>query len=90
MELTGAQVTMVERCSATTAPGAARRERGDATASLSRFMDKVPSDATVAGDCHLANNAIAEQAGKRPSHPLQVLARAYGIGVDAEPTGEGR
>jgi Fe-S oxidoreductase len=45
------------------------------------LMEKVQeSDAQlIAGDCHLANNAIAEQAGKKPSHPLQVLARAYGI-----------
>ena len=33
----------------------------------------------VAGDCHLANTAIAEQTGAMPMHPLQVLARAYGI-----------
>ena len=33
----------------------------------------------VAGDCHLANGAIVEQTGRRPLHPLQVLARAYGI-----------
>jgi hypothetical protein len=33
----------------------------------------------VAGDCHLSNTAITEATGKRPVHPLQVLARAYGI-----------
>jgi Fe-S oxidoreductase len=33
----------------------------------------------IAGDCHLANTAITEQTGKSPSHPLQLLARAYGI-----------
>ena len=33
----------------------------------------------VAGDCHLANTAIDEDTGKVPSHPIQVLARAYGI-----------
>ena len=32
----------------------------------------------IAGDCHLANTAITEQTGKSPSHPLQLLARAYG------------
>ena len=41
-------------------------------------MDAVSrSDAElVAGDCHLANGAIAEDAGKVPLHPMQVLARA--------------
>jgi glycerol-3-phosphate dehydrogenase subunit C len=33
----------------------------------------------VAGDCHLANTAIDEATGKRPVHPVQVLARAYGL-----------
>jgi glycerol-3-phosphate dehydrogenase subunit C len=33
----------------------------------------------VAGDCQLANVAIDESTGKRPVHPLQVLARAYGV-----------
>jgi glycerol-3-phosphate dehydrogenase subunit C len=33
----------------------------------------------IAGDCHLANTAIAEQTGRQPMHPLQLLARAYGI-----------
>ena len=33
----------------------------------------------VAGDCNLANTAIAEQTGEDPQHPLQVVARAYGI-----------
>ena len=37
----------------------------------------------VAGDCHLANTAITEGAGKQPVHPLQVLARAYGIQEDS-------
>ena len=33
----------------------------------------------VAGDCHLANTAIVEQTGRTAQHPLQVMARAYGI-----------
>ena len=33
----------------------------------------------VAGDCHLANTAIMEQTGGAARHPLQVIARAYGI-----------
>ena len=33
----------------------------------------------VAGDCHLANTAITEQTGETPLHPLQVIAKAYGI-----------
>jgi hypothetical protein len=36
-------------------------------------------NALVVGDCHLANTAMVEQSGQVPQHPLQVLARAYGI-----------
>jgi hypothetical protein len=36
-------------------------------------------DAVVAGDCHLANTAIVEQTGRTTRHPLQILARAYGL-----------
>ena len=93
MELTGAKVTMVERCSAIDGTWGLRAENVEMATRIAKpLMDKVrESDAQlVAGDCHLANHAIAEQAGKRPSHPLQVLARAYGIGDDAEPMGEGR
>lgn len=38
----------------------------------------------VMGDCHLANTAIDEATTRRPDHPMQVLARAYGI--TEEPT----
>ena len=33
----------------------------------------------MAGDCHLANTAITELTGRIPQHPLQIVARAYGI-----------
>jgi len=38
----------------------------------------------VAGDCHLANTAINEQTGEEPLHPLQLIARAYGIPEEGE------
>jgi hypothetical protein len=37
----------------------------------------------VAGDCHLANNAMIEETGKTPLHPFEVIARAYGIDLEA-------
>jgi Fe-S oxidoreductase len=46
-----------------------------------KLADKLESAGSelVAGDCHLANTAINEQTGKPAQHPLQVVARAYGI-----------
>ena len=60
--------------------GPARREPELARRVAKPLMEKIrESDAQlVAGDCQLANVAIEEGSGKRPVHPLQVLARAYG------------
>jgi hypothetical protein len=38
----------------------------------------------VAGDCHLANGVITEQTGRVPLHPIQVIARAYGIPPESD------
>jgi len=82
MELTGAKVTMVERCSAIDGTWGLRAENTEMARRVAKpLMDKVreSSDDLIAGDCHLSNNAIKEQAGKTPVHPIQVVARAYGI-----------
>jgi glycerol-3-phosphate dehydrogenase subunit C len=87
MQLTGAKVTVVERCSAIDGTWGLRAENIELAQRVAKpLMTKVrESDAQlVAGDCQLANVAITESTGKRPVHPLQVLARAYGI-EDAQP-----
>ncbi len=81
MQLTGAKVQMVERCSAIDGTWGLRAENVEMAQRVAKpLMEKVrESDAElVAGDCQLANVAIEEGSGKRPVHPLQVLARAYG------------
>jgi glycerol-3-phosphate dehydrogenase subunit C len=82
MQLTGAKVQMVERCAAIDGTWGLRAENIELAKRVSKpLMDRVrDSEAQlVAGDCQLANVAIHEEAGKRPLHPLQVVARAYGI-----------
>jgi Fe-S oxidoreductase len=82
MELTGATVTMVERCAAIDGTWGLRAENLEMAKRVAKpLMDKVreSTDDLVAGDCHLANTAIEEDTGKAPSHPMQVVARAYGI-----------
>jgi hypothetical protein len=37
----------------------------------------------VAGDCHLANGVIIEETGRTPVHPIQMIARAYGIAPES-------
>ena len=85
MQLTGAKVQMVERCSAIDGTWGLRAENQELARRVAKpLMEKIrESDAQlVAGDCQLANVAIEEGSGKRPVHPLQVLARAYGLEED--------
>jgi glycerol-3-phosphate dehydrogenase subunit C len=82
MALTGATVTILERCSAIDGTWGLRAENADKARAIAKpLMEKVrESDADlIAGDCQLSNTAITEGAGKQPVHPLQVLARAYGL-----------
>lgn len=82
MELTGAKVEMIERCSAIDGTWGLRAENVEMARAVAKpLMEKIArSDADlIAGDCNLSNNAIVEATGKQPRHPLQVLARAYGI-----------
>ncbi|MFN8036669.1 MAG: heterodisulfide reductase-related iron-sulfur binding cluster [Acidimicrobiia bacterium] len=85
MELTGAKVTMIERCSAIDGTWGLRAENVEMAKKIAEpLIERVSeSDAQlVTGDCHLANTSIHEGSGKVPVHPLQVLARAYGIEDD--------
>ncbi|MHB8670105.1 MAG: heterodisulfide reductase-related iron-sulfur binding cluster [Acidimicrobiales bacterium] len=90
MKLTGAEVTVVDRCSGIDGTWGYRRENYELARKVARPLVEAvrqqSEDAAaagrrhvVAGDCHLANGAIAEETGARPVHPIQVLARAYGI-----------
>jgi hypothetical protein len=53
---------------------------------MARAIERAAGDA-VAGDCHLANGGIVQETGRRPVHPVSLLARAYGIASD-EPADE--
>jgi glycerol-3-phosphate dehydrogenase subunit C len=85
MGLTGAKVQMVERCAAIDGTWGLRAENIEMAKRVAKpLMERVrDSDAQlVVGDCQLANVAIREDAGKDPIHPMQVMARAYGIEED--------
>jgi glycerol-3-phosphate dehydrogenase subunit C len=80
LRLTGARVDAVRRCSGTDGSWGLQvaNEALAMAASLAERIESSDGD-LVAGDCHLANTAITEQTGRAVYHPLQVLARAYGI-----------
>lgn len=82
MALTGAKVQIVERCSAIDGTWGLRAENVEMAKKIAKpLMEQIGrSEAQlVAGDCHLSNAAIREDTGKAVVHPLQVLARAYGL-----------
>jgi glycerol-3-phosphate dehydrogenase subunit C len=82
MKLTGAQVTPIAKCSGIDGTWGYRKENYELSRKVARpLKDAIEkADATVVtGDCHLANGAIRQETGVRPQHPIQLLARAYGI-----------
>jgi Fe-S oxidoreductase len=85
MALTGANVEMIERCAAIDGTWGLRAENVEMAHQIAKPLMERISDAEtqlVAGDCHLANTAIREATQKVPVHPVQVLARAYGLEDD--------
>jgi Fe-S oxidoreductase len=82
MKLTGAKVTAVQNCSGIDGTWGLRSENYElarkVAAPLMAALEKADAE-VVAGDCHLANGAIFEETGREPMHPLQLLARAYGL-----------
>ena len=82
IKLTGAKVKLVQQCSGIDGMWGLRAENTDICIPIAEKLgDEIrrAGGDVVAGDCHLANTAIAEQTGEAPLHPLQLIARAYGI-----------
>ncbi len=85
MRLTGARIKLVQQCSGIDGMWGLRAENAELSMPHARKLAEEIRRADgdiVAGDCHLANTAITEQTGRAPLHPLQVIARAYGISTE--------
>jgi Fe-S oxidoreductase len=86
MKLAGAKITLVAECSGIDGTWGYREQNYDMSRKVARKMAdaiEAAGNDTVAGDCHLANGGILQETGKEPLHPLQVVARAYGIPEEA-------
>lgn len=87
MKLTGAKVKVVAECSAIDGTWGYREENYEISRKIAKKLadaiDKAGND-TVAGDCHLANGGILQETGTQPVHPVQIVARAYGIPADGD------
>jgi glycerol-3-phosphate dehydrogenase subunit C len=82
LKLTGATITLVNECCGIDGTWGYHAENAELSKQVARPMREAIEKAgspCVMGDCHLANTAILEQTGKRSQHPIQLLARAYGI-----------
>jgi Fe-S oxidoreductase len=82
MKLTGAKIKLVDQCSGIDGMWGFKAGNEEFAVPIAKKLaDKLEAAGSelVAGDCHLANTAINEQTGKPAQHPLQVVARAYGI-----------
>ena len=85
MELTGAEVELVQQCSGIDGMWGLRAENDEISIPIAKQLaDQIgrADGDVVTGDCNLANTAIAEQTGTAPTHPIQLIARAYGIPED--------
>jgi Fe-S oxidoreductase len=82
LKLTGARVTLVQQCSGIDGTWGLRAENTEISVPIAERLAehiRLAAGEAIAGDCHLANTAITEQTGRQPVHPLQLIARAYGI-----------
>ena len=90
MKLTGAKVKLVQQCSGIDGMWGFRDGNEEIAVPIAKKLAdqidktnaKAEGEVAVTGDCSLANTAIAEQTGTRPSHPISLVARAYGIAPD--------
>lgn len=81
LKLTGAKITVVTKCSGIDGTWGYRAKNYElakkVAKGLSKAIDKAPSGVIV-GDCHLANYGIVEETSQVVSHPMVVMAKAYG------------
>jgi glycerol-3-phosphate dehydrogenase subunit C len=85
VKLTGAKIKVVAECSGIDGTWGYRKDNYETSRRVARKMadtiDRAGGDVVV-GDCHLANGGILQETGRRPQHPLSLMARAYGIPED--------
>jgi glycerol-3-phosphate dehydrogenase subunit C len=82
LKLAGVKCTLVPRCSGIDGKWGYRAENYElarqVAAPLGRDVEAAGNE-IVCGDCHLANGSIRQETGRSPLHPMQLMARAYGV-----------
>jgi Fe-S oxidoreductase len=78
----GASVTVVEKCSAVDGTWGFKKEYYELSLKLAKpLFDAITTSGapTAATDCPLAALQIEQGTGRKPKHPIEVLAAAYGF-----------
>ena len=81
----GAEVTVIEKCSAVDGTWGFKKEYYELSMKVAKpLFDAIGAAgaARTATDCPLAALQIAQGTGAAPSHPIQILAQAYGLDSD--------
>jgi Fe-S oxidoreductase len=84
LKLTGADVRLLERCSAVDGTWGFKREYYALSMKLAEPLFRAIGEAEperTASDCPLAGLQITQGTGRRAEHPIQILADAYGLTV---------
>ncbi len=85
MKLTGAKISLVTKCSGIDGTWGYRAKNYQlakrVAQNLAKAIDAAPRGELV-GDCHLANYSITEETKRGVSHPMMVMARAYGLDIN--------
>jgi len=82
LKVAGVKATLVQRCSGIDGTWGYRAENYELARQVAKPMAReitAAGNEVICGDCHLANGSIEQETGVRPVHPIQLIARAYGI-----------
>jgi len=80
----GAEVSRMQCCSGHDGIWSVKQENFEASMKVGRPLFKFmkPEDACTVTDCPLSAIQVQQGTGRKPVHPIVVMARAYGIEVD--------
>jgi Fe-S oxidoreductase len=82
LKTAGVRCSIVQRCSGIDGTWGYRAENYElarkVAGPLGREIEAAGNE-VVCGDCHLANGSILQETGTQPVHPMQLMARAYGV-----------
>ncbi|OFV95774.1 MAG: hypothetical protein A3H94_06340 [Acidobacteria bacterium RIFCSPLOWO2_02_FULL_60_20] len=84
----GAEVKRMQCCSGHDGSWSIKKENFEESMKVGKQLFKFmqQEDCCATTDCPLSAIQIQQATGKKPEHPIQVLARAYGLGQPSKAT----